>query len=106
MCSSDLAWNAGIVLSRFSAEWPDLRAVEGIVQLDGSEIDRGWGRDVLGDPFEATAWLANHQLELGEPLAAGHVVMTGSLVPTRFPTTAGTYHFDLVGLGAVDVHVV
>jgi 2-keto-4-pentenoate hydratase len=103
---ADNAWNAGIVLSRFTAEWPDLRTVEGIVQLDGSEIDRGWGRDVLGDPFEATAWLANHQLELGEPLTAGHVVMTGSLVPTRFPTTAGTYHFDLVGLGAVDVHVV
>ena len=103
---ADNAWNGGIVLSRFAAVWPDLREVEGIVRLDGHEIDRSWGRDVLGDPFEATAWLANHQLELGEPLGAGHVVMTGSLVPTRFPTGAGAYHFELVGLGAVEVRAV
>ena len=102
---ADNSWNAGIVLSRFVPDWPDLRAVEGIVRHDGSEIDRGWGRDVLGDPFEATAWLANHQLELGEPLAADHVVMTGSLVPTRFPTGAGGYRFELAGLGAVEVQV-
>jgi 2-keto-4-pentenoate hydratase len=102
---ADNSWNAGIVLSRFVADWPDLRAVEGIVRLDSNEIDRGWGRDVLGDPFEATAWLANHQLELGEPLSVGHIVMTGSLVPTRFPSAAGVYRFELAGLGAVEVQV-
>jgi 2-keto-4-pentenoate hydratase len=102
---ADNSWNAGIVLSRFAAHWPDLRAVEGIVWLDGSEIDRGWGRDVLGDPFEATAWLANHQLELDDPLTGGHVVMTGSLVPTRFPSGPGSYRFELAGLGAVEVQV-
>jgi 2-keto-4-pentenoate hydratase len=102
---ADNSWNAGIVLSRFVGDWPDLRAVEGVVRVDGHEVDRGWGRDVLGDPFEATAWLANQQLARGEPLRAGHVVMTGSLVPTRFPQADGVHDFELAGIGSVRVRV-
>jgi hypothetical protein len=33
------------------------------------------------------------------------VVMTGSLVRTNFPTQACKYHYDLTGLGGVDVEV-
>lgn len=102
---ADNSWNAGIVLSRWVAPWPDLPAVEGIVSVGTEVIDRGFGRDVLGDPFVAVAWLANHLAARGEPLKAGHVVMTGSLVPTRFPAEEAVYRFDLHGIGSVGVGV-
>ena len=102
---ADNSWNAGVVLSRWVSPWPDLPAVEGVVSVDAQVVDRGFGRDVLGDPFVCTAWLANHLAARGEPLKAGQIVMTGSLVPTRFPTADATYRFDLEGIGSVSVSV-
>ena len=40
--------------------------------------------DILGDPFEALAWIANHRAKLGVPLLAGSFVMLGSVVQTVF----------------------
>lgn len=103
---ADNSWNAGVVLSRWASAWPDLPATEGIVSAGAQVIDRGFGRDVLGDPFEAVAWLANHLAARGERLSAGQIVMTGSLVPTRFPTADAIYRFDLAGIGSVSVSVI
>ena len=102
---ADNAWNAGMVLSRWASPWPDLPSVEGIVSLDSKVFDRGFGRDVLGDPLVVVAWLANHLAARGEQLKSGHVVMTGSLIPTQFPTGDATYRFDLAGIGSVGVRV-
>jgi 2-keto-4-pentenoate hydratase len=102
---ADNAWNAGVVLSHWASPWPDLPAVEGVVSVGADVIDRGFGRDVLGDPLICTAWLANHLAARGEQLKAGQIVMTGSLVPTRFPTEAASYRFDLEGIGSVSVGV-
>jgi len=98
---ADNAWNAGVVLSDFVEAWPALPSVEGIVSVDGQPIDRGFGRDVLGDPLVVVAWLANHLAGRGEALRAGQIVMTGSLAPTRFPTEDASYRFDLEGIGSV-----
>jgi len=103
---ADNAWNAGMVLSRWLTRWPDLPAVEGIVSVDDAIFDRGFGRDVLGDPLVVVAWLANHLAARGERLKAGQVVMTGSLIPTQFPATDATYRFDLAGIGSVGVRVI
>ena len=102
---ADNAWNAGIVLSRWMSAWPELPAVEGVVSVGSKVFDRGCGRDVLGDPLVVVAWLANHLAARGEPLMAGQVVMTGSLIPTQFPTEDATYRFDLAGIGSVGVRV-
>jgi 2-keto-4-pentenoate hydratase len=102
---ADNAWNAGMVLSSWVTSWPDLPAVEGIVSVDNKILDRGFGRDVLGDPLVVVAWLANHLASRGERLKAGQVVMTGSLIPTQFPAGDATYRFDLAGIGSVGVRV-
>ena len=60
---------------------------------------------MLGHPFVPLAWLANHLARTGVSLRAGDIVMTGSLVPTRFPTQAETYSFELIGLGSVELSV-
>jgi 2-keto-4-pentenoate hydratase len=102
---ADNAWNAGVVLSDFIGAWPSLPSVEGTVSVDGEPIDRGFGRDVLGDPLVVVAWLANHLAARGERLRAGQIVMTGSLVPTRFPTEDAAYRFDVKGIGSVSATV-
>jgi 2-keto-4-pentenoate hydratase len=95
------SWNGGIVLGEFRSTWPDLEAIEGVVELNGARIDQGHGRDVLGHPFEPLAWLANHLGRRGGMLRAGDVVLTGSMAPTRFPTPGDKFRFTLAGLGDV-----
>jgi 2-oxo-3-hexenedioate decarboxylase/2-keto-4-pentenoate hydratase len=102
---ADNSWNEGMVLSQWLSAWPDLGAAEGVVHANGQPVDRGFGRDVLGDPFVALAWLANHLHARGECLRAGQVVMTGSLVPTRFPSEDTVFRYELAGIGSVSVSV-
>jgi 2-keto-4-pentenoate hydratase len=100
---ADNSWNAGIVLGAFARPWPDLARIKGVVSLDGKVIDRGSGRDVLGHPFRAVVWLAGHLAGMGMRLRAGDVVMTGSVVTTKFPDGPAAYRFYTGGLGAVEV---
>jgi len=103
---ADNSWNEGMVLSPWVSPWPDLGAAEGVVHANGQVVDRGFGRDVLGDPFVALAWLANHLAARGECLQAGQVVMTGSLVTTRFPSEDTVFRYELGGIGTACVTVV
>jgi 2-keto-4-pentenoate hydratase len=102
---ADNSWNAGAILGDFKTSWPDLAAASGTVVLDGAEVDRGHGRDVLGHPFIPLAWLANHLAAGGQCLRTGEVVLTGSLVTTRFPQKSESYRYELAGVGSVDLTV-
>lgn len=104
-CVAENAWNAGIVLGAFATSWSDLAAAEGIAYRDGAEFDRGFGRDVLGHPFASVAWLAGHLAATGGGLRKGDVVLTGSIVPTRFPKPGEAYRFAVAGVGAVDLTI-
>jgi 2-keto-4-pentenoate hydratase len=100
---ADNSWNAGIVLGEFVQRWPDLAAIEGVVSIDGVPVDRGSGRDVLGHPIHAVAWLAGHLAATGTGLRAGDVIMTGNLVTTKFPDRPCAYRFEAAGLGAIEL---
>jgi 2-keto-4-pentenoate hydratase len=104
---ADNAWNAGIVLGEFRPAWPDLAQVLGSVHVDGAgaALDQGSGRDVLGNPFASVAWLASHLAQRGECLRAGDIVMTGSMVTTKFPEAAGHWRFEVSGIGVVELQV-
>ena len=99
------SWNAGAVCGAATAALPDLASLEGTVRRDGEVVDRGAGRDVLGHPLNALAWLANHLNALGERLRPGDLVMTGNLVTTKFVKPGETYRFDLSNLGSVAVTI-
>lgn len=100
---ADNSWNAGIVLGDFRPDWPDLATVTGVIAVNGAEVDRGAGADVLGHPFAPLAWLANHLVARGSALRPGDIVLTGSLVTTRFGRAGEAYRYDVSGLGAVEV---
>jgi 2-keto-4-pentenoate hydratase len=80
---------------------PDLEAVEGCAMVNGREIGRGTGADVLGHPHHALAWLANHLAARGSTLRAGDVVLTGSLVKTEWLNAGDDVVMELSGLGSV-----
>ena len=102
---ADNSWNAGIVLSEFSTAWPDLARALGRASKDGVAIGEGFGRDILGHPFNSVAWLATQLASRGAGLKAGEVVMTGSVMKTVFPETEAGYRFELGGIGVVEVQV-
>jgi 2-keto-4-pentenoate hydratase len=102
---ADNSWNAGIVLSEFVAQWPDLEPVLGRATKDRVAIGEGFGRDILGHPFNSAAWLATQLASRGVGLKAGQVVMTGSVMKTVFPDSDASYRFELEGIGVVEVQV-
>lgn len=102
---ADNAWNEGIVLGAFRHDFPDLGSVTGTATMNGVNIGTGTGADVLGHPLAALAWLAQHLGTRGSRLEAGDLVMTGSIVTTRFPQHGELYRFEIPELGAVDVAI-
>jgi 2-keto-4-pentenoate hydratase len=102
---ADNSWNGGIVLSEFATTWPDLEAALGRASKDGAAIGEGFGRDILGHPFNSAAWLATQLASRGRGLKAGQVVMTGSVMKTVFPEGAASYRFEFEGIGYVEVQV-
>jgi len=64
------------------------REVEMSMTIDGDVVSTGNGAACLGDPLEALLWLAQTAQECGDPLRAGHVILSGALGPMA-PVVAG-----------------
>jgi 2-keto-4-pentenoate hydratase len=104
---ADNAWNQGLVLGGpvSGLDAASIQALEGIAFIDRREVGRGTGRDVLGHPLDALAWLANHLVARGLSIKAGDIVTTGSLVKSQFPVAGNRISFSLPGLGEVRLNV-
>jgi 2-keto-4-pentenoate hydratase len=102
---ADNSWNAGIVLSEFKQSWPDLAPLLGRATKDGDLIGEGYGRDILGHPFNSVAWLGTQLASRGTTLQAGQIVMTGSVMKTIFPEHDAHYRFEIERLGVAEVQV-
>ena len=83
-------WNAGVVLGEPVTDWRklDLAAAVARLTISGREIGSGRGGDVMGNPLNALAWLADKLAAAGRPLERGMIVMTGSMVPSSSPAPA------------------
>jgi 2-keto-4-pentenoate hydratase len=81
-----------------------LRDVAMRMGVTGQEDSVGTGEACLGDPLLAVLWLARVAREHGEPLRAGHVVLSGALGPMRPVVPGATATADFTGLGSVSVH--
>jgi len=52
--------------------------------INGKAVGAGLGTDVMGEPLDALAWLANTLVRRGKYLRAGEFVLLGSLVQTHW----------------------
>lgn len=98
---ADNAWNAGVVLGPPVTDWRrlDLPALSGTMSVGGKVVGSGFGRDAMGHPFEALAWLAETFARRGRPLRRGMVVITGSLVSTKWPQPGEEVVVEIESLG-------
>lgn len=60
----------------------DVAAESGRLLIDGAEVGHGQGRDILGHPLAALAWLADNLNTGDRMLKAGDIVTLGSVVKT------------------------
>ena len=98
-------WNAGVVLGAPVTGWrdQDLARTRARLSINGREIGNGNGGDVMGNPLNALAWLADKLAAAGTPLRRGMIVMTGSLVPIRYPAAGDEVVIDVSGLGSAEL---
>ena len=68
---------------------------------DGDVVSTGRGAAVLGHPLASVAWLAATVRDLGRPLRAGEVILSGSLGPMVPVAPGDVFLADISGLGQV-----
>ncbi len=73
---------------------------------NGKNVYEGRSSAVLGSPWNAMKWTANHELKRGYPLQPGYVIVTGKVAPAfiaRGDSIKGDYIGDCGDLGVISV---
>jgi 2-oxo-3-hexenedioate decarboxylase/2-keto-4-pentenoate hydratase len=101
---ADDFFDAGCVIGTPVRDWRRLEvpALTGATRINGAEVGRGQGADVMGHPFNALAWLANTLAQRGRSLRAGEFVFTGSVVETKWVERGDRVQMEIEGLGKVE----
>lgn len=69
--------------------------------VEGEVVSEGSGVACLGDPLNALLWLATTAREFGQPLRAGHIVLSGALGRMVAAPAGATVVAELSSLGSV-----
>jgi 2-keto-4-pentenoate hydratase len=104
---ADNGWNEGAVLGSPVTNWKalDLAALRGVATINGEKVGEGVGAAALGHPLDAVAWIANHLAAHGRGLVFRDVVITGSMITTKFVKPGDLVRFSVEKLGEVELRV-
>lgn len=106
---ADQVFHAAAVLGEPMVEWrdTDLAAVRGSLSVNGAVLGEGQGRELLGGPFEALAWLAGSAEAAGfGGLRSGQVIMLGSVCTPVWLDGPGRIEVAFDGMASVHVDLV
>ena len=79
----------------------DLRMCGMVMEKNGDQVSVGAGVACLGNPLNAALWLARKMVEVGMPLRAGDVIMSGALGPMAGADAGDVLECRINGLGSV-----
>ena len=79
----------------------DLRVCGMVMENKGEQVSVGAGVACLGNPLNAAVWLARKMNNVGMPLMAGDVIMTGALGPMAPIAPGEVIEARISGLGSV-----
>ena len=79
----------------------DLRLCGIVMERRGDQISLGAGVACLGNPLIAALWLARTMVDVGAPLKAGDVIMSGALGPMAAVSPGDVIDVRISGLGSV-----
>jgi 2-keto-4-pentenoate hydratase len=102
---ADNASSGVFVLGSHQARLSDFEPaeVEMTLRRNGDLVSDGSGRACLGDPLNALAWLARTAIELGDPLGAGDIVLSGALGPMVPVCPGDVFEASIEPIGSVSV---
>lgn len=79
----------------------DLRLCGMTLSRRGETVASGAGAASFGHPLNAAVWLARRLAALGQPLAAGDLILTGALAPLTMVAPGDVLECRINGLGSV-----
>jgi 2-keto-4-pentenoate hydratase len=79
----------------------DLRLCGMVMERRGEAVSLGVGAACLGNPLNAALWLARTMVQVGRPLKAGDVIMSGALGPMVSVASGDVIDVRVNGLGSV-----
>jgi 2-keto-4-pentenoate hydratase len=102
---SDNASSGMFVVSDHRVPLADFEPVDVVMSMasNGQEVSSGTGAASLGDPLIALLWLARTARDVGAPLRAGEVVLSGALGPMVSVAPGDRITATLSTLGVVEV---
>lgn len=100
---ADNASSGAYVLGTTPRSLADFEPREVVMSLliDDEPLSDGVGAACLGDPLAALGWLARQAREVGDPLRAGQVILSGALGPMRPCAPGQTVRAVIEPLGEV-----
>jgi len=102
---ADDFFSAGCVLgdSKSLYKVQEMGQLEGEMLINGIEVGRGIGNDILGDPISALAWLISRKDIIGEYIPKGYIILLGSLVQTKWINLGDLVQVNIKDIGSASV---
>ncbi|NNC82840.1 MAG: 2-keto-4-pentenoate hydratase [Flavobacteriales bacterium] len=83
----------------------DLQRARMELRQNGEVVSTGKAGNSMDSPINALLWLANKMSELGKPLRAGNIILTGAIGPTVDLKPGDTLEATIDGLGSCSFKV-